>query len=107
MEDEFKNKINFLDITISKDDSNIPFSTYRKPTATNTIIPNDLCHPREQELAAVRYLTKCLSKYAMNNTEKRKENYIIKQIIHNNKYDIAILNVFSRTKNEQEYKKEE
>jgi len=42
----------------------------------------------------------------MNNTEQGKENNTIKQIIHNNKYDAAILNVFSRTKNEQEYKKE-
>jgi hypothetical protein len=42
----------------------------------------------------------------MNNTEKGKENDTIKPIIHNNKYDSAILNLFSRTKNEKEYKKE-
>jgi len=42
----------------------------------------------------------------MNNTEKRKENDKIKQILHNNKYNTAILNIVSRTKNEQEYKKE-
>jgi hypothetical protein len=44
MEEEFKHKINFLDITISKDHNNIMFSIYRKPTATDMIIPNDSCH---------------------------------------------------------------
>jgi hypothetical protein len=76
MEDEFKNKINFLDITISKYDSTITFSIYRKPTATDIIIPNDSRHPPEQTLAAGRYLTKRLSKHAMNNHEKGKERKI-------------------------------
>jgi hypothetical protein len=40
----------------------------------------------------------------MNNIEKGKENYTIKQILHNTKYDTAILNIVSRTKNELEYK---
>ena len=72
MEDEFKNKINFLDITISKDDNNIMFSIYRKPTETD--IPNVSCHPPEHKLAAVRYLTNRLSTHPTNNTEKEKEN---------------------------------
>lgn len=38
MEEENDNKINFLDITISKEDNNISFSIYRKPSTTDTII---------------------------------------------------------------------
>jgi hypothetical protein len=45
IEEEKENKINFLDITISKENDNLSFDIYRKPTATDTIIPNDSCHP--------------------------------------------------------------
>ena len=41
MEEKAENKINLLDIAISKDDKIISFNIYRKPTATDTIIPND------------------------------------------------------------------
>jgi hypothetical protein len=44
MEEEFENKINFLDITISKDENNIQYNTYRNPTTTD-ITPNDSCYP--------------------------------------------------------------
>jgi len=65
-----------LDITISKEDKNISFNTYRKPTTTHTIIPSALCHPSEHKFAAVRHLTNRLTAYTMNNTdkEKRKNN---------------------------------
>ena len=45
MEEEFENKINFLNITISKDENNIENNTYRSPTTTDIIIPNDSCPP--------------------------------------------------------------
>ena len=52
MENEKENKINFVDITISKEESNISFSIYRKPLTMDTIIPNDSCNPQEHKLAA-------------------------------------------------------
>jgi len=48
--------------------------------------------PPEHKLAAVKYLTNRLSTYPMKNAVKEKENNTIKQILHNNKYDMAILN---------------
>jgi len=86
MEEEVNNRINLPDITISKVDHKISFkfNVYRKPTATN-IIPNDSCHPPEQKLAAITCLINRLSTYPMNETNKRKEYNIIKQIIRNNK----------------------
>jgi hypothetical protein len=69
-----ENGINFLDITISKVDHKISFNVYRKPTATDIIIPNDSCHPPEQKLAAIKYLINRLSTYPMNETNKRKEH---------------------------------
>jgi hypothetical protein len=55
MKEGLENKINSLEIAMSKDEKNIQFATYRKPTTD--IIPNDSCHPTEQILAAIRYLT--------------------------------------------------
>jgi hypothetical protein len=44
LEEEENNKINFLDITINKDQADLRFEIYMKPTTTDTIIPNDSCH---------------------------------------------------------------
>jgi len=101
MEEEVNNKINLLDITISKVDYKIPFNMYRKPTATD-IIPNDSCHPPEQKLAAIRCLIISLSTYPMNETNKRKKKCnIIKQILYNNKCDVKILNEITHTTDTQ------
>jgi len=54
-EKEQNNKINFLDITITKNHEGLSFEIYRKPTATDIIIPNGSCHPREHKSAAIRY----------------------------------------------------
>jgi hypothetical protein len=56
MEEEKENQINFLDITISKVEDSTSFSIYRKPTTTDTIIPNGFRHPHEHILAAIIYL---------------------------------------------------
>jgi hypothetical protein len=45
LEKETEHRINFLDITIHNTDSKLSFSIYRKPTATDVIIPADSCHP--------------------------------------------------------------
>jgi hypothetical protein len=52
--EEKDNKINFLDITISKENSTFSFDIYRRPTTTDTIILNDSCHPLEYKLAAIK-----------------------------------------------------
>jgi hypothetical protein len=53
-EEESNNRIKFIDITVQKTDNNISFYINRKPTATDTIIPNDSCHLPEQKMAAIR-----------------------------------------------------
>ena len=54
--EEVVNKTNFQDSTISKDDNKIILNIYRKSIRTD-IIPNDSCHPTEDKLTAVGYLT--------------------------------------------------
>jgi hypothetical protein len=53
MEEEIENKINFLDITISKTEKNISFNTYRKLPATDILIQKDSRHPPEHKLAVI------------------------------------------------------
>jgi hypothetical protein len=45
IEEETNNKINFLDITITKNENRVSFSIYRKSTTTGTIIPNNSRYP--------------------------------------------------------------
>jgi hypothetical protein len=47
LEEENDNKLNSLDIAIIRDNNSIYFNIYRKPTATDTFIPADSCHPNE------------------------------------------------------------
>jgi hypothetical protein len=72
MEEEIKNSIKFLDVTTSNDEHKISPNVYRKPTATDIIIPNVSCYPPEQKLAAIRYLVNRLSTYPINETKKEK-----------------------------------
>jgi hypothetical protein len=71
-EEEPENKINILDITIAKEETNIKFAVHRKPTATDIVIPNGSCHPPGHKLAAIRHLNNGILKYPIKDSEKRK-----------------------------------
>jgi len=47
LEREIIRRINFLDITICREQKSFFVDIYRKPTLTGVIIPNDSCHPKE------------------------------------------------------------
>jgi hypothetical protein len=85
LEEEENNKINFLDITITKDQAELPFEIYRKPTATDKIIPKDSCHPGEHKAAAIKYLHDRLRTYDFTPKSRQKEENTIRQILNNNK----------------------
>jgi len=78
-------KINFLNLTITKGASKLTFEIFRKPTATDTIIPNNSYHLLEQKLAAIRYFANRIHTYNLDHLQKQKEIHIIKQIIRTNK----------------------
>ena len=103
---EYNNKINFLDITIQKSQQNFLISIYRKPTATDAIIPNGSWHPYEHKIATIRFLANCIITYLMNDENKRGEYLIAKQILANNQYDGKILDntidKFTKTKRKRE-----
>jgi hypothetical protein len=87
LEEEINHKINFLDITILREQHHITTSIYRKPTTTNSIILNNSCHSKEQKIAAIRYLYNRMNSYKLTTTNMQKEKDTIHQILISNKYD--------------------
>jgi hypothetical protein len=75
IEHEQNEQINYLDITIHRQQSNFGFDIYRKPTTTNHIIPNDSCHPLEHKLSAIQFLTNRVEN-TRSVTSRKKKNSI-------------------------------
>jgi hypothetical protein len=88
---ETDNKICFLDVSITRNDNSLSFNIYRKPTTTDTIIPNDSCHPPEHKAEAVKFLTNLRDTYSLNDANRESGNHITHQILHNNNYDTTLL----------------
>jgi hypothetical protein len=101
LEREQNNKLNFLDLTITKVANKLTYEIFRKPTTSDTIIPKDSCHPLEHKLAAVRYFANRIHTYNLDHMQKQKEIDTVKQIIHNNKYSTSLLN---RVRNSKKHK---
>ena len=85
IEKEIENKINFLDITIAKEQDKLTLDIYIKPTKTDSIIPGDSLHQTEHKMAAVRNLNNWINKYYLSTINKDKERKIIKHILQENK----------------------
>jgi hypothetical protein len=81
---EIDNKLNFLDITIHKQDNCLQATICRKLTTTDCIIPYSPNHPNEQKHAALRYFINRVKDYPIDNEEKLREINTIRNIGHNN-----------------------
>jgi hypothetical protein len=90
IEKELHNSINFYDPSIHPRENEIEFTIYRKPTQTDIIIPNDSCHPCENKMSSINYLVNRLNFYPVSKETKEVELNIIRNTIHNNKYNINI-----------------
>ena len=92
MEMEKENNINFLDISILKNNESFEFKNYRKPTTSDTIIPSDSNHPPEHKLSIIRSLINRLHSYPITDTYRQVEHDTIRHILYENKYHLSILN---------------
>jgi hypothetical protein len=92
LELEKNNQLNFLDINLTRTDTDFKFSIYKKPSYTDVIIPYNSCHPTQHKLAALRYFTNRLNTYPLEQTEKDKEKTIIQNIAHNNGFPTHVIN---------------
>jgi hypothetical protein len=66
VEKEVEQKINFPDITISREQNKMSIDIYGKPIYTDVIIPSDSCNPKEQKMAAIHYLHNRLNTYHLS-----------------------------------------
>jgi hypothetical protein len=101
LEAEKNNSINFLDITIkrcmTKLDCNFKISIYRKPTNKDCIIPFSSCHPTEQNYLPLNISTTAYEHTVCNpmkNNLRHKNN----TILHNNQFNVEILDDINRGK---------
>jgi hypothetical protein len=82
IEKEQQNSINFLDLSIHRKRTKLEFGIYRKPTQTDTIIPNDSCYPHEHKVASINYLMNRVHTNPITNEETNKgTKYYTRHII--------------------------
>ena len=98
LERETNHQINYLDITIQRTQSGFSTNIYRKPTTTDSIIPNDSCHPTGHKMAAIHYLYNRMKTYQLSKSKEKQEENTIIQILSNNKYDPSILDKIKHKK---------
>jgi len=95
-----------LDITITRGIEKFTIDIHRKSTYTDTIIPEDSCHPKEQKMAAIRYFYNRMNKYHLSLDNLEKENHTLQQIVYTNGYDISTAKNVLNKKNANMEKKD-
>jgi hypothetical protein len=102
IEEGTNDSINFLDVTIKKTDKTITIDIYRKPTFTDAIIPNDSCHPQEHKHTAIHHMINRMQTYGLNHKNRKKEKNTIQYILHNNKFDVSLIDTLTHTHRRKE-----
>jgi hypothetical protein len=81
-----------LDIAITREKHRFVYDIYRKPTATDSLIPRESCHPHEHKISAIHYLHNSNETYPIEEQNKQEEKRIIEHILCNNNYSPTTLN---------------
>ena len=92
IEKEHNNKINYLDLTIIKNNNKIEYDIYRKPTHTEICIHRDSRHPMQQKLSTFHSLIHRLRKIPMTKERYNKELNYIKNLAIKNGYSTHLIN---------------
>jgi hypothetical protein len=85
---ENNQRINFLDLMLTRHHKKLHINIYRKPKTMDAIIPQDSCHPQEHKLAAARFFINRVCTYNLDPADKQTEINTVKQILLNNKYRV-------------------
>jgi hypothetical protein len=88
IEKELHESVNFLDLTIHREEEKFLFSIYRKPTQTDIIVPNDSCHPHEHKTSSINYLLNRVHSYPITKEGKETELNTIRNTLLHNRYNI-------------------
>jgi hypothetical protein len=92
LEEEADHHIHFLDITISRNNNNIQFRIFCKPTTADTIIPYELCHPDKHKISAVQFLRNRNITYLNTPDSKQHKTTVINHILQANNYKTSFGN---------------
>lgn len=102
---EQNNSLNFLDLTIRKENKEHVYSIYRKSTTCDTIIHASSCHPLRYKLSFFNSMIYRLLKIPLKPAEVKKELNILKQIAVANGYnDDVVMKTYKKLKNKSTQK---
>jgi hypothetical protein len=88
---ETNEKVNFLDLSITRKPTSLELDIYRKPTATDTTINFHSSHHLEHKQAAYRFFINRMLSLPLNEVQRHKEWISIKQTARNNNIPIHLL----------------
>ena len=84
---EDSGKIPFLDYLVSRDDTRLRTTVYRKPTHTDRLLDQPSYNPTSHRATTVRTLTRCAQIICHSSDSLRDENEHLRQIFHNDYSD--------------------
>jgi hypothetical protein len=90
MEQENNKLITFLDLSITRSDNGFSTSIFRKPTATDTLMHYNSCHPYEYKLAGINFLENRVTTYPMSESNQMKEIQVSQKILNETDSIISI-----------------
>ena len=100
-------EINYLDLTIKINEQNkFQFDIYRKPTHTDSVIPNDPYHHPKHKLAAFQNYCFRANNILKDKANKQKEIETIKSIAKNNGYPTEIIDKIIHKQNKKATQKD-
>ena len=88
---ETNEKVNFLDLSVTRKPTSLELDIYCKPTSTDTTINFLSNHPLEQKLAAYRFSINGMLSLPLSKIQQHKECKNIKQTARNNNIPIHLL----------------
>jgi hypothetical protein len=88
---EENNSINYLDLTIYKNNTNFEIGIFRKPTSTDTTIHFKSNHPPEHKLAAFNYYINRMLTLPITKQQQQQEWNTIQTIAQNNGFPKPII----------------
>jgi hypothetical protein len=83
--------INFLDLTISRNNTHLEKDIYRKPTTTDITIRFTSNHPNKHKLAAYRHHIERMLCLPLKTTQREREWLTILHIAHQNGFPRTII----------------
>ena len=106
LEVESNQKINFLDLTITKTFEKLEFSIYRKPTQTDHLIPYHSNHPQQHKMASFHCYINRLLNIPLSTENYKKEINILKQLAYNSGYDPNLIHTLIKKTKIKKLKKQ-